>query len=123
MLREIDAAGFPVTLHNHLDVVLHDLRSLAPLYLPRTAAALAPAMLLAEALALIPPMQARRWPGVALYVACGAIAMALMHLLTRVHDPVHTVGAAFAPGGLLLQGLAGGFGAYLFFVATGQAHR
>ena len=123
MLREIDAAGFPVTLHNRLQVVLHDLPGLAPVYLPRTAVALAPAMLFATALALIPAVREPRWLRASVYVSCGAAALVLMHLLIHAYDPVHALGASRGSGGLLLQGVAGGFGAYLFFVATGQAHR
>jgi hypothetical protein len=123
MLRGIDAAGFPITLHDRLRVVLHDLPGLAPLYLPRTAFALAPAMLLAAALATIPGIRDRRWLRASLCVGCGAAALILMHLVIRAYDPVHALGAIRGPGALLLQGVAGGFGAYLFYVATGQAHR
>lgn len=123
MLRGIDAAGFPVTLHNRIQVVLHDLPGLAPLYLPRIAVALAPAMLLATLLALLPGVREPRWLRASVYVACGATAVVVMHLLIRAYDPVHALGITGASGGLLLQGVAGGFGAYVYFVATGQAHR
>ena len=123
MLRGIDAAGFPVTLHNRIEVVLHDLPGLAPLYLPRIAVALVPAMLLAKFLGLIPGIREARWLRAAVYVACGATALIVMHLIIRVYDPVHALGVTRASGGLLLQGVAGGFGAYVYFVTTGQAHR
>lgn len=126
MLRQIDAAGYPVTLHDRLSVLLHDLFGLAPLYLPRTAVALAPAMLLATGLALIPGKFGEgdpRWLRASIYMVSGASALIAMHLLIRAYDPLHALNAVLEPGGLLLQGTAGGFGAYLFFVATGQAHR
>lgn len=126
MLRQLDAAGLPITLHDRLEVVLHDLLGLAPLYLPRTAVALACAMMLAMTVTLIPKRSREtdlRWLRAFVHVACGASGLVLMHLLIRRYDPVHALGAVLEPGGLLLQGVAGGFGAYLFFVATGQAHR
>lgn len=126
MLRHIDAAGLPVTLHDRLQVLRHDLLGLAPLYLPRTTVALLGAMVLATVLALISAKSGKsdlRWLQASIHIACGASAMILMHLFVREHDPVHALGVVFGAGGLLLQGVAGGFGAYLFFVATGQAHR
>ncbi|MEE4279519.1 MAG: hypothetical protein V2I82_13715 [Halieaceae bacterium] len=118
MLADVQSFGFPLTLRDHLQASLQNLAGLAGHYLPLVALGLAPVLMLAALRAVF----LRRMHAL-LYATFGALGIiALQVIYLEVHDQPALAAAADVPG-MLMQGLAGAFGAYVFFVLTGQAHR
>lgn len=110
--------GVPVSLRDRLHATAHDLRGLATSYLPLLALAFLIALPVGEGLARL--FARARLP---LYLAAGAGAVITLHLVARAVLGVTALAAVRELPGLALQGLAGGLGAYVYFIATGWAHR
>lgn len=108
----------PITLRDRLDATGHDLLGLATSYLPLLFLAYLLALPVAVALA----GHIKRYR-VLIYGLAGAVAVLVLHSLAKAVLGVNGLAAVRDLHGLLLQGLAGWFGGYLFYVFTGQAHR
>ena len=118
ILARLTGLGMPVTLRDRLEATGHDLVGLASSYLPL--------MLLAYLLALPVAVFLGRYLDryrALVYGLAGAGAVIAIHLIMKAVLGLNGIAAARDLHGLLLQGLAGSFGGYLFFVFTGQAHR
>jgi hypothetical protein len=118
ILARLQAMAVPVTLRDRLQASWHDILGLSDTYLPLMLLAFAIAMPLAVALSnYVPRIR------VLLYGLAGAAAVMAIHLIIKAVLGVNGIAAVRELHGLLLQGLAGCFGGYLFYVFTGQAHR
>jgi len=118
ILARLTGMGIPVTLRDRLDATAHDLLGLATSYLPLML--LAYLLALPVAVALSAYLTRFR---VLIYGLAGAVAVIAIHLIIKAVLGLNGIAAVRDLHGLLLQGLAGWFGGYLFFVFTGQAHR
>lgn len=118
ILARIQSMGMSVTLRDRLAASFHDLYGLAATYLPL--------MLLAFLLALpLAGVIGRYLPRlrVMLYGLAGALAVLAIHIAIKSVLGLNGIAAVRDTHGFLLQGVAGWFGGYLYFVFTGQAHR
>jgi hypothetical protein len=118
ILARLQEIATPVTLSDRLHASWHDILGLASSYLPLMLLAFAVAMPVAVFLGNQLP-RAR----VLLYGLAGAAAVVAIHLLVKALLGLNGLAAVRDLHGLLLQGIAGWFGGYLYFVFTGQAHR
>jgi hypothetical protein len=118
ILARLSGLGMPITLRDRLEATGHDLVGLATSYLP----ILALAYLLALPVAVALANYLHRYR-VFIYGLAGALAVLAIHILVKAVLGLNGLAAARDLHGLLLQGLAGWFGGYLFYVFTGQAHR
>lgn len=118
ILARLQAMAIPVTLSDRLHASWHDILGLATSYLPLMLLAFIVAMPVAVFLGNRLP-KAR----VLLYGLAGATAVVAIHLIVKAVLGLNGLAAVRDLHGLLLQGVAGWFGGYLFFVFTGQAHR
>lgn len=118
ILAKLESMAIPVTMRDRLQAIVHDLIGLATSYLPLLLIAFAVAMpvavYLGNRLARV---------RVLIYGLAGASAVLVLHLTMKAVLGVNGIAAVRELPGLALQALAGWFGAYLFFVFTGQAHR
>jgi hypothetical protein len=118
ILARLQAMAIPVTLSDRLHASWHDIQGLATSYLPLMLLAFIVAMPVAVFLGNHLP-RAR----VLLYGLAGGTAVVAIHLLVKALLGLNGLAAVRDLHGLLLQGAAGWFGGYLYFVFTGQAHR
>ena len=118
ILARIESMGVPVTLRDRLQASFHDIYGLAASYLPLMLVAYVLALPVAAGIAKYLPRLR-----VVLYGVAGASALISMHLLIKAILGLNGLAAVRDLNGLLLQGVAGWFGGYLFFVFTGRAHR
>ncbi len=117
-LGKLAELGVRITLRDRLQATAHDLIGLSLTYLPLMVIALGVALSLAAYLS--------RWvPGLRLwlYVFAGAAGVVATHLIAEAVLGVNGLAAVRDTYGMALQALAGCFGAYVFYVATGWAHR
>lgn len=118
ILAKVEAMGMPVMFRDRLRATGHDLLGLATSYLPL--------MVLAFLLAL--PVAAglsRRMPQLRVYLLglAGFVAILALHLIMKAVLGLNGIASVREIHGLLLQGLAGWCGGYLFSVFTGPAPR
>ncbi len=117
-LGKLADLGVRITLRDRLQATGHDLIGLSITYLP--------ALVVALGVALFAAAYLSRWmPGLrlGLYVLAGASGVVAVHLIAEAVLGVNGLAAVRDTYGLALQALAGSFGAYIFYVATGWAHR
>lgn len=117
-LMRVESFGVPVTSRDRFDAIGHDLVGMAPTYLP----CIAIVFLLAMPLGVLIGRYLDRWRFVA-YGVSGAAALVALHLAARAALGFDALASVREPHGLLLQGVAGWCGAYLFYLFSGQAHR
>ena len=117
-LAELEALGVRITLRDRLHASGHDLLGLSVTYLPAISAALLVAFPAAGYLARWAP-----WARLALYLLAGASALVGLHLIAKAVLGLNHIAGARGIDGLFLQAIAGSFGAYIYYVATGWAHR
>jgi hypothetical protein len=117
-LAELEGLGVRLTLRDRLHATGHDLLGLTSTYLPLISVAFLIAFPVATYLARwVPKLR------LALYSLAGVSAVLALHLTLKAVLGLNGIAAVRSAPGFLLQGLAGWFGAYLYFVATGWAHR
>jgi hypothetical protein len=117
-LGKLADLGLRITLRDRLQAMGHDLIGLSVTYLPPMVIALGVAFSVAAYLS--------RWmPGIrlGLYLFAGASGVVATHLIAEAVLGVNGLAAVRDAYGMALQALAGTFGAYIFYVATGWAHR
>lgn len=118
ILGEVASLAMPVTLRDRMHAIGHDLLGLLSTYLPLMLIAFAIAMPIAAGLSRYVPRIRFLVYGVA-----GALAIVALHIIMKAVLGLNGMAAVRELDGLALQGLAGWFGGYLFFVFTGWAHR
>lgn len=109
VIARLAEMGVEVNFVDRLRMTLHDIAGMAGMFLPLIAAAFLVAFLLSALLC--------RWLGrrsIALYVLAGAVALIAIHLSLNLAFGITPVAIARTTGGLLIQGLAGAVGAYLY---------
>jgi len=109
VIARLAEMGIDVNFADRLRMTLHDIAGMAGMFLPMIAAGFLAAFLLTALLC--------RWLGrrpIALYILAGAIALITIHLTLNLAFGITPVAIARTTGGLLIQGLAGAVGAYLY---------
>ena len=109
VIAQLAELGIEVNFVDRLIMTLQDIAGMAGMFLPMIAAAFLAAFLVAALLC--------RWMGrrpIVLYVLAGAVALIAIHLTLYLAFGVMPVAIATTTGGLLIQGLAGAVGAYLY---------
>ena len=109
VIARLAEMGIDVNFADRLRMTLHDIAGMAGMFLPMIAAAFLAAFLMA---ALICRLLGRR--PIALYILAGAVALIAIHLILNLAVGITPVAIARTMGGLLIQGLAGAVGAYLY---------
>lgn len=101
--------GVDVSIGDRLAMTLRDITGMAPLFLPMIAAAFLAAF-------LVVAMLLRWWPQwrTPLYLVAGASALVTIHLTLKLAFFITPIAVGRTPGGLLMQGLAGAVGAYVY---------
>lgn len=118
ILAKVSSLGLPVTLRDRLHATGHDVLGMATSYLPLMLIAFLVAIPVAVYLGrLLPKREAL------LFTLAGVVAVIALHLTMKAVLGLNGVAAVREWHGLVLQGVAGGLGGYLFFVFTGRAVR
>ena len=109
VLDNVVAMGLPVSLGKRITVIAHDLVGMATSLLPLIVIGFLIAFLTTALLT-------RWWPRIRiiLYVIAGAVAVIGIHTALNLTFDITPVAAARTTGGLLMQGVAGALGGYLF---------
>ncbi len=109
VIARLAELGVEVNFANRLSMTLQDIAGMAGMFLPMIAVAFLVAFMVTALLC--------RWLGrrpVALYVLAGAVALIAIHLTLNLAVGITPVAIARTMAGLLIQGLAGAVGAYLY---------
>jgi hypothetical protein len=109
VIARLAEMGVDVNFADRLRMTLHDIAGMAGMFLPMIAAGFLAAFMLTALLC--------RWLGrrpVALYILAGAVALISIHLTLNLAFVITPVAIARTTGGLLIQGIAGAVGAYLY---------
>ena len=109
VISRLAEMGVDLSFADRLRMTLHDIGGMSGMFLPMIAAGFLAAFLLTALLC--------RWLGrrpVALYILAGAVALITVHLAMNLAFGVTPIAIARTVGGLLIQGLAGAVGAYLY---------
>lgn len=118
ILARIETLGVTVDLRDRLYATGHDIVGMLTSYLPLMLIAFLLAMPVAAWLGrLLPRLR------FALFGLAGAAAVIALHLIMKQVLGLNGIAAVRDQHGLLLQGLAGWFGGYLFFLFLGHAHK
>ena len=109
VIARLGEMGVEVNFANRLIMTVQDIAGMAGMFLPMIAAAFLVAFMVTALFC--------RWLGrrpIAAYVLAGAVALISIHLTLYLALGVMPVAIAKTTGGLLIQGLAGAVGAYLY---------
>jgi len=109
VIARLAEMGVDLNFADRLRMTLHDIAGMAVMFLPMIAAGFLVAFMLTALLC--------RWLGrrpVALYILAGAVALISIHLTLNLAFQITPVAIARTMGGLLIQGIAGAVGAYLY---------
>ena len=109
VIAQLAELGIEVNFVDRLIMTMQDIAGMAGMFLPMIAAAFLLAFLVAALLC--------RWIGrkpIVLYVLAGAVALIAIHLTLYLAFGIMPLAIAKTTGGLLIQGLAGAVGAYLY---------
>ncbi len=109
VIARLAEMGVDLNFADRLRMTLHDIAGMAGMFLPMIAAGFLAAFMLTALLC--------RWLGrrpVALYILAGAVALITIHLTLNLAFVITPVAIARTTGGLLIQGVAGAVGAYLY---------
>lgn len=114
-LSSISALGLPIRFGQRISVIAHDLAGMATSLLPLIVIGFLVAF-------LVTALLTRWWPNirVVLYVISGALAVIGIHTALNLAFDITPVAAARTTGGLLMQGVAGAAGGYLFARFSGE---
>ena len=109
VVSNLTAMGIDVNTGTRLSMTLDDLTGMAGAFLPMIAAGYLVAFLVVGLLC-------RWWPQSrkVLYVLAGAAALITIHMLLKYALGITPVAAARTTSGLIVQGLAGAVGGYVF---------
>ena len=107
--------GVDVSIGDRLAMTLRDITGMASLFLPMIAAAFLAAF-------LVVAMLLRWWPQwrTPLYLVAGASALVTIHLTLKLAFFITPIAVGRTLGGLLVQGLAGAVGAYVYARLVGK---
>jgi hypothetical protein len=113
VVSSLAGMGVDVGLSDRLIMTLKDIAGMAALFLPMIAFAFLAAFLIAA-------MICRWWAPwrTPIYIAAGAAAVITIHLTLNLAFNITPIAVARTTGGLLLQGLAGAVGGYLYILLT-----
>ena len=109
VIAQLAELGIEVNFVDRLIMTLQDIAGMAGMFLPMIAAAFLAAFLVAALIC--------RWIGrkpIVIYVLAGAVALTTSHLTLYLAFGIMPLAIAKTTGGLLIQGLAGAVGAYLY---------
>jgi hypothetical protein len=109
VIARLGEMGVDLNFADRLRMTLHDIAGMAGMFLPMIAAGFLVAFMLTALLC--------RWLGkrpIALYILAGAVALISIHLTLKLAFVITPVAIARTTGGLLIQGVAGAVGAYLY---------
>lgn len=118
ILARVQAMGVSVTMRDRFAASFHDIFGLAASYLPLMLLTFLLALPVAAGIGKYVPRLR-----VILYGLVSTLAVLAIHIAIKAVLGLNGIAAVRDTHGLLLQGLAGWFGGYLFFVFTGRAHR
>ena len=109
VLGHLNTMGAPVSATHYFSVSWHDLLGLSSSYLPLIIIAFVLALPVAAGLT-------RLWPAqrLLLFTLAGFVAIVALHMTMKAVLGVTGIAAARTMGGLMLQGLAGAAGGYLY---------
>ena len=109
VVSSLAGMGVDVGFSDRLNMTLNDIAGMASLFLPMIAFAYLAAFLIAA-------MLCRWWAlwRTPIYIVAGAAAVITIHLTLNLAFSITPIAVARTTGGLLLQGLAGAAGAYLY---------
>jgi hypothetical protein len=109
VISNLTGMGVDVDTGTRLSMTLQDLAGMAGVFLPLIAAGYLVAFLVAGILC-------RWWPQwrVAFYIVAGAVALIAIHLTLKFALGITPVAIGRSISGLLVQGLAGAVGGYVF---------
>jgi hypothetical protein len=113
VVSSLAGMGVEVGLSDRLIMTLKDIAGMAALFLPMIAFAYLAAFLIAA-------MLCRWWAlwRTPIYIIAGAAAVITIHLTLNLAFNITPIAVARTTGGLLLQGLAGAVGGYLYILLT-----
>jgi len=109
VIARLAEMGVDLNFADRLRMTLHDIAGMAGMFLPMIAAGFLAAFMLTALLC--------RWLGrrpIALYILAGAVALISIHLTLNLAFQITPVAIARTMGGLLIQGIAGAVGAYIY---------
>jgi hypothetical protein len=113
VVANLAGMGVDVGFSDRVSMTLKDFAGMAGLFLPMVAFALLGAF-------LISAMLCRWWAPwrIPIYIAAGAAALITIHLTLNLAFGVTPIAVGRTTTGLLLQGLAGAAGAYIYILFT-----
>jgi hypothetical protein len=109
VVASLNGMGVTVSFGDRIEMTLQDLAGMAGIFLPVIAAGFLIAFLVA-ALLVRWLGQRRDW----LFILAGAVALVMVHLVLKLAFGITPIAVGRTTGGLLMQGLAGAAGAYVF---------
>ena len=116
VIASLKDMGVSVSLADRLGTTLADLSGMFALFMPLLAIALLLGFLVAAGIIRWQP-DWRRFG----YPLAGFAAVLVMHLLVTTTTGVHPIAATRSVPGLVLQGLAGAAGGYVFYLVISRA--
>ncbi|MBO6565269.1 MAG: hypothetical protein JJ921_15650 [Pseudomonadales bacterium] len=114
-IAEVVGMGFEITMSHRIDAVIHDLTHMYDLYLPIVAVGML--IGLSVAALIINYVIDLRLIG---YVSAGFVALVAIHVLIKATLGLSGIAPTREIVGLLMQGLAGAAGGYVFHYVTLQ---
>jgi len=116
VVSSLAGMGVEVGFSDRINMTLNDIAGMASLFLPMIAFAYLAAFLIAA-------MLCRWWAPwrTPIYIVAGAAAVITIHLTLNLAFGITPIAVARTTGGLLLQGLAGAAGAYLYLRLSRKA--
>ena len=112
-IAAVIALGFDISFAQRLDAAVHDILNMTEIYLPLIAIGLLLGLPVAHAIV-------RKRPHLSLigYTLAGFVVLIAIHLIIKAVVGLSGVAPTRTSTGLLLQGIAGGVGGYLFYRLT-----
>lgn len=109
VMAQLGSMGVAVPFGERIRATLHDIVGMASSFLPLVAVGCLIAYPIAGLLA-------RKWPTArtGLFIAAGAVAVLTIHMALDLSFGIKPVAASRTAGGLIVQGLAGALGGWLF---------
>lgn len=108
--------GFEITAGHRIDAIIHDVTHMYDIYLPVIAIAMLIAIPVASGIIRFVPNL--RLIG---YVAAGFVAMIAIHMTLKALLGLTGIAPTREVSGLLLQGLAGAVGGYIYHLLSARA--
>ena len=112
-ISSVVAMGFDVTLGDRLNAAIHDMTHMYDIYLPVVTIGLLIAFLVAGLIVRFVPNL--RLIG---FVSAGVVGLIALHVIAKAVLGVSGIAPTRELVGLLAQGLAGGFGGWVYYAVT-----